>query len=149
MLPSSLAAEFPARLTHRSGISNALFNWVRVLFQNGMGAKQIADSLLIQHLLHYDKLHLQYLDHLTVHRLDSWTGRKYKLFLPFDDRSPHGPHGYVPSLQWLRDVYDLFIEEHQHEFDQHTALLSADICAIDHSHKVCTSHCNSILGRWS
>ena len=33
-------------------------------------------------------------------------------------------------------VYDSFIEKHGAEIDQKTAMLSADIIAIDHSHKV-------------
>jgi len=35
-------------------------------------------------------------------------------------------------------MYDRFMEDHRHEFNQHTAMLSAEICAIDHSHKVCS-----------
>jgi len=136
-LPPALAAEFPAKLSHRSGISNSLFDWMRSCFQNGMGAKQFSDALLVQNLLRYDELHLQYLDFL-AHRcqaLDRFTLVKYKSFLPFDDRSPDGYHGFVPSSQWLRDVYDNFIEEHRHDFNQHMGMLTAEICAIDHSHK--------------
>lgn len=136
MLPSALANEFPAHLSHRSGISHTLFNWVRSCFQNGMGAKQVSDALRVQHLLRYDELHLQYLDFLAVRRLDGWLGRKYGAFLPFDNTSPKGPHGFVPNSVWLRDMYDNYIETHRHDFNQHTAMLSAEICAIDHSHKV-------------
>ena len=39
VLPPPLAAEFPARLTHRSGMSAALFSWMRSCFQCGMGPK--------------------------------------------------------------------------------------------------------------
>jgi len=39
VLPPALAAEFPAKLTHRSGVSKALFSWMRTCFLNGMGAK--------------------------------------------------------------------------------------------------------------
>ena len=46
MLPSELAAEFPARLSHRSGISKTLFGWMRSSFQNGMGSKQFSDALV-------------------------------------------------------------------------------------------------------
>ena len=140
VLPPALAAEFPARMSHRSGISNTLFLWMRSCFQNGMGSKQFSDALRVQHLLAHDNLHLQYLNHLALRKssLDSWIGGKYEAFLPFDDVSPRCRHEYIPSSQWLRNMYDNYIEKHQHDFNQHTAMLTAEICAIDHSHKVCT-----------
>ena len=114
-----------------------MFDWMRSCFQNGMGAKRFSDALLVQHLLRYDKLHLQYLDFLAhcCQDLAKFTNIKYKSFLSFDDTSPDGYHGFVPSSQWLRDVYDNFIEEHRHDFNQHMGMLMAEICAIDHSHK--------------
>jgi hypothetical protein len=111
--------------------------------QNGMGAKQFSDALRVQHIEKYHNLHLQYLHWLTeCQSMNKWMGVKYKAFLPYEDRSPEGFGGFVPSSQWLRDVYDDFIEEHHPQFDQHTAMLSAEICAIDHSHKVdsCFTH---------
>lgn len=139
-LPPALAAEFPARLSHRSGISNATFSWMRSCFQNGMGPKQFSDALRVQHLQHYDELQLQYYHYLCLRRgLDEWRGQKYEAFLPFDDSSSQGPCGFVPSGPWLRDMYDHSIEDHCKAFNQHAAMLSADICAIDHSHKVISS----------
>lgn len=139
ILPRALAAEFPAKLTHRSGVSNLLFSWMRTCFLSGMGAKRFSDALRVQHLLHYDELHLQYLEFLVSRSMDRYMAVKYKSFLPFDDTSPHGPHGFVPSAPYLRDLYDKFMEEHRHEIDQMAAMGSGEICAIDHSHKVCKS----------
>lgn len=137
VLPPHLADEFPAKLSHRSGISKPLFHFMRTCFQNGMGHKQFPDALRVQHHLHYDYIHLQYLDYLADGmEIDAWRGRKWMSFLPFDDTSLDGPNNFVPSAQWLRDMYDAYIERHKHDFNQHTALLSGDICAIDHSHKV-------------
>lgn len=135
-LPAELAAEFPAQLSHRSGISTALFGWLRSCFQNGMGAKQFSDALRVQHLLKYDELHLQYLDLIASHKMDEWASQSYSAFLPFDDITSHGPHGFVPGATWIRDMYDKYIEDHRIDFNQHTAMLSAEICALDHSHKV-------------
>ena len=102
-----------------------------------MGAKQFSDALRVQHLQAYNESNLQYLNHLAHRRgLLDWRGEKYEAFLPYDDHSSKGPHGFVPSSQWLRDMYDHFIEEHQDCLNQHTGMLSAEICAIDHSHKV-------------
>lgn len=138
LLPVHLAAEFPCRLSHRSALSESVLTWMRSCFQNGMGSKQFADALRVQHVLSYDNLHLQYLEFLARRRftLGDWLGKKYESFLPFDDRTSKGRHGFVPSSPWLRDVYDEFIEEHQHEINQQTAMLPANICSIDHSHKV-------------
>jgi len=145
-LPLPLAAEFPAHLTHRAGISKSLFSWMRSCLQSGMGSKQFADALLVQHLLRYDELHLQYVDCLVSRKgLAQWRGQKYKSFLPFDNTSDDGLHGYVPSAQWLRDIYDNYIEEHRDELNQHMAMLTAEICAIDHSHKI-TKHVAKVNG---
>jgi hypothetical protein len=144
MLPQSLACEFPARLSHRSALSTSTLNLMRTCLQNGMGAKQFSDALRVQHIEQYDRLHLQYLNWLAErYGLNNWMGTQYKAFLPYEDRTPDGFAGFAPSAQWLRDVYDGFIEEHRAEFDQHTAMLSAEICAIDHSHKVPFYNCNS------
>lgn len=131
-----LAAEFPARLSHRSAIENGLFELMRSCFQNGMGSKQFSDLLRTQHLLRYDKQHLQYLEHVYSLQLSEWLGHKFRSFPEFEDRGPAGYQGYVPGGEWLRNMYDLYIEEHGDEIDQYTALLSAQVCALDHSHKV-------------
>ncbi|KAF8870351.1 hypothetical protein CPB84DRAFT_1754505 [Gymnopilus junonius] len=117
-------------------MSTTLFGWMRSCFQNGMGAKPFSDALRIQHLQKYDEIELQYLDVLAGFKLDGWAGQTYKAFLPFDDHSPDGPFGFVPSGSWVREMYDRFIEEHHNEFNQHMALLTAEIIALDHSHKL-------------
>lgn len=119
-----------------------------------MGPKQFSDALHVQHVLAHDELKLQYLMFLVPHHLslDKWWGQKYDAFLPFNDTSPTGQHGFVPSAQWLRDVYARHIEEHQAEINQHTTMLPDDICAIDHSHKVghgCFFACTLISLTWA
>ncbi|EKM75412.1 hypothetical protein AGABI1DRAFT_9421, partial [Agaricus bisporus var. burnettii JB137-S8] len=140
LLPAELAAEFPACLSYRSGISKQLFELMRATFQNGIGSSQFADLLRVQHLLAYDNLHLQYLNHLISRQkgLDSWINptKRFAPFLPFDDTSAEGRHGFTPSSAWLRDMYDSYIESHRNEFNQHMSMLTGEICAIDHSHKV-------------
>jgi hypothetical protein len=141
-LPPSLAADFPARMTHRSAISLPLMHFMRAAFQSGMGAKQFAGALRCQHLRRYDEVQLQFLQALDWRRLQggvaAFLAMKYEPFLEFENRSDRGYYGFSPSSQWLRDVYDGFIEEHQAELNQHTSMLSAEVCALDHSHKVST-----------
>ncbi|KAJ7462855.1 hypothetical protein FB451DRAFT_989406, partial [Mycena latifolia] len=136
-LPQSLARSFPALLTHRSGIFENVFMFMRSCFQSGMGAKQFSDALRVRHLENYDLLQIKYLSALAkLKGMSSWLGKKYPSFLPFEDTSSGGYHGFVPSSQWLRDLYDKFIELHDHDFNQAIALLTALICAIDHSFKL-------------
>jgi hypothetical protein len=145
-LPRSLASQFPAMLSFRSGISESLFMFMRSCFQSGMGSKQFSDALRTRHLESYDQLYASYLSKLaTMKDISEWRGRKFAVFLPFDDRSPDGFHGYVPSGQWLRDMFDNFMDIHGHEIDQAMAMLSGSICAIDHSFKVCstTPYCST------
>lgn len=147
MLPPMLSLEFPAHFSHRSGVSNAVFSWMRSCMQSGMGSKQFSDALRVQHLLAYDQLQTQYLEHILLRRnsLDAWTGVSYKSFLPFDDTSPSGRHGYIPNAQWFAHMYDSYIEKHRDYFNQHTAMLSCEIGAIDHSHKVCLAYLHVIF----
>ncbi|KAJ7937871.1 hypothetical protein B0H13DRAFT_1588311, partial [Mycena leptocephala] len=112
-LPHALAASFPAMLTHRSALSERVFMFMRSCFQSGMGAKQFADALRVRHLENYDKLHISYLSTLAEHApMARYTERKFKSFLPFDDTSAEGFHGFLPSSQWLRDLFDKFVEAH-------------------------------------
>ncbi|SRR6266571_1599103 len=106
-------------------------------FQNGMSTKQFTSAVHVQHLLQYNKLHIQYLDFLANQSgLYRWSERMFKSFQPFPDTSDDGFDGYISSMQWFQDVYDQFIEENQGDFNQHMAMLTANVCAIDHSHKV-------------
>ncbi|KAH6901944.1 hypothetical protein BKA70DRAFT_1568128 [Coprinopsis sp. MPI-PUGE-AT-0042] len=137
LIPPELAAEFPARLSHRSAIDVSTFEFMRSMFQNGLGSKQFSDALRVQHRLQHHKLELQYLQHLASREItfSDWSGPLYDTFPAFDDKGPNGRHGYIPSGDWLRDMYDSYIETHSQAIDQHMALLSAEVCAIDHSHK--------------
>lgn len=67
-----------------------------------MGAKQFSDVLCIQHLK-YDELQLQYLEVITQchQHLGEWGCIEYEDFLPFEDTSPTGYHGFVPGAQWI------------------------------------------------
>ncbi|KAJ3738047.1 hypothetical protein EV360DRAFT_29977, partial [Lentinula raphanica] len=133
-IPQPLATQFPAHLTWRSGLSLRALGVLRSCIQSGMGAHQVAYMFRVQHLLRYDELRCQYLQTIAA-RLDL-PGQVYKPFLPFEDTSDLGFHGFVPSGQWLRDVYDGFIETHRQDIHQHTSMLTGRICAIDHSHKL-------------
>ncbi|EDR10701.1 uncharacterized protein LACBIDRAFT_324541 [Laccaria bicolor S238N-H82] len=88
-----------------------------------------ASFLFFLQLSQLNSLHILLIVHLALRKssLDSWTGRKYEAFLSFDDAGPRGRHGYIPSPRWFWDVYDGYTEKHQHDFNQHTAMLPADV----------------------
>ncbi|XP_006457870.1 hypothetical protein AGABI2DRAFT_215844 [Agaricus bisporus var. bisporus H97] len=144
-LPRALQLEFPAILTRRSALSKSAFTMMRSCIQNGMGTKQFSTSLRMHHLERYDELHLQYLHTVAQRRLANWCGVTAVVFPEFFDKSEGGFHGFIPSSSWLRNMYDNFIKEHQQDINQHISLLSADVCAIDHSHKI-TKHIARING---
>jgi hypothetical protein len=136
-LLKELGLEFPAILTHWSGISKKVYTFMRSCFQHGLGAKQFSSALRALQLEHYDITHLQYL-HFVARgsQLNIWRGKIYEPFLPFDNTSPSGFHGYIPSSRLLRDIYDSCMEVHYADINQQVSLLTAEVCALDHSHKV-------------
>ncbi|KIM48835.1 hypothetical protein M413DRAFT_59520 [Hebeloma cylindrosporum] len=137
VLSPTLAHEFPAQLSHRSGLSKTLFSWMRSCFNYGMGSKQFSDALRAEHILSHDLLELQYLESLAERSLKPWLQQeKWEAFPRYDDHGPLGPHLYTPCSTLCRDVYDGFMEDHRDEINQHTAMLTGEICAIDHSHKI-------------
>ena len=78
----------------------------------------------------------QYFNVLCSHTLDRWVGEKYNDFPPFNNNNPNGPQNFLPCAQWLWDVYSQFMEAHWNLINQHMAMQSATIIAINHSHKV-------------
>jgi len=128
-----LAAEFPAYLTHRSGIDKRLFIFMSTCFSSGMGPKQFSDALRVQHKERFDFLHLQYLQAIynggSFHKWQNLTFRPFGTF--------NGAYcGFVPSASWLRDLWDDRIEAQSPEIEQYTSMLPLRILGMDHSHQV-------------
>ncbi|PPR00790.1 hypothetical protein CVT24_000755 [Panaeolus cyanescens] len=146
-LSRSLAEEFPAQLSWRGGMSKSLAEWMRSCFQNGMGAKQFTDCLLSQHILHHDIRRLQYLYALIPRTISTWVYMKrFSPFLPYDDTSPEGLHGFIPSATWFRSMYDKMVEEHCEDILQYTSMLPLNVGALDHSYKF-TKHVARVNGQ--
>ncbi|KAJ7448443.1 hypothetical protein B0H11DRAFT_1744154, partial [Mycena galericulata] len=138
-LPAHLRDEFPAYLSHRGAMSKPLFEMMRASFQYGLGSKQFSNSLLVLHRLHFDKLHVQYLDGVIAWAKahpEKFQGSKplaFTEFSSFDD--PNGYSGFVPSSSWLRMMYNVYIEKHGAEMDQQAAMKSLRLGGIDHHYK--------------
>jgi hypothetical protein len=137
-LPQSLAAEFPVVLTHRSALSSPILALEHCLFQKGIGSKQFTEIIKSLHLHYFDQLHLQYLQMIQDNREQViWKNFRFEPFSEFTDSK--GYAGFIPSSVWFRDLYDQFIESHLPRINQYSAMLTARVCAIDHSHKI-TKH---------
>ena len=89
----------------------------------------------INHIRHYEQLHLQYLEMLYERQNGplQFLG-KHKPFSAFDDRN--GYAGFIPTGCYFRDFYVKYVSSHAQEIDQYTAMLSAKFLQIDHSFKV-------------
>ncbi|KAK2467195.1 hypothetical protein APHAL10511_000744 [Amanita phalloides] len=79
---------------------------------------------------------LQYYELVRARRDSVLSGllQKHQRFGAWDDRA--GYAGYVPSGRYFGGIYNLVMEEHAREIDQHMAMLSCHILTIDHSFKV-------------
>ena len=133
-LPQWLSLAFPAVLTHRSGMDRQLFKHMKLCFHSGTGAKQFSDHLRVAHKEHFDELYLQYLSliekGLVFHRMQK---KSFPNFGAFDSDYA----GFVPSVQWLWDLYDADVIKETPINDQHMSMTSVRVGATDHSHKVC------------
>ncbi|KAL6306809.1 hypothetical protein BKA93DRAFT_748184 [Sparassis latifolia] len=90
-----------------------------------IGPKPFQEMIKTFHFHHYEKLYFQYLEMVKIHANSSFAN----LLLSHDCFS-------IPSAQYFGGLYDLLIEKHSPEIDQFTAMLSARILCVDHSHKV-------------
>jgi hypothetical protein len=130
-LPEPLTAQFPAQLTHRSALSTQAFAIMRCCFQNGMGAKQFADSLNVLQRRKHERLEVQYLQTILQRHKLGVAKASYPPFPKFEVGATH-----APSPGYCRDIYDNFIETYDRDFDQYSSQLSTRVLAIDRSHKV-------------
>ena len=128
-----IAAEFPAILTHWSGIDKKLFMFMSTCFSSGVGAKQFSDALRVQHKEMFDHQHMQYLQLVargSALRLAG--GVTFKAFGSFEGEFG----GFVPSGQWLRDMWDDMMERRMPDIQQYMSMLPVRVFGMDHSHKV-------------
>ncbi|KAH6874814.1 hypothetical protein BKA70DRAFT_1378804 [Coprinopsis sp. MPI-PUGE-AT-0042] len=140
MLPSPLASRFPARLSHRGTMTEAVFALMRCCFQNAMGAKQFTDTINVLHRRRHDLLEVSYLQVIMSRVLETGTQDKYPLFPSFEEG-----YSQPPSAHYCRDLYDEFLESIESQLDQHNAQLSTRGLAINHSHKI-TKHIAKVKG---
>jgi hypothetical protein len=136
VLSPALRIKFSFHLTHHLGLTDGLVALLRSSFQRGLGPAPFVEMIRTFHIRRHEQLHIQYLE-MVKDRISSVQASFLPLHSPFglwDDLD--GYAGYVPSHKYFRSFYDVFIERHAAEIDQHMAMLSGRILCIDHSFKV-------------
>ena len=150
LLPPELAEEFPAYLSHRSGVSLQVMRLMCSTFASGMGPEPFMRMLYELHNRRHDGLELQYVkkrEHVkhVEKQVASQKNQRSLLsmmnkqasevtFSSFDDAT--GYCGFVPSAKYLTSLYNEYVEKCSADHDQYTSSLSADVVHVDHSHKV-------------
>lgn len=145
-LPPYLRLAFPAILSYRSGLSHNVMAQLRVGNQHKMGPSGIHSLLTEMHTLHFNRLHLQYLEAIfevisqreangkdSQETLHAYISTKFPAFGNFGD--PQCYAGFVPSERYLAEMMNKAIEQDENDANQHTACLVPDQIAIDDSHK--------------
>jgi hypothetical protein len=137
VLAPSLASQFTFQLTYRCGVTSHLMAYLRACFQRGVGPTPFAEMIQTFHIHRYEQLASLYYELIAL-RLNSllqlWGQLpKHQHFGAWNDRG--GYASYVPSGRYFGGLYNLFIESHSNEIDQHMAMLSCRILTIDHSFK--------------
>ncbi|KAI8148040.1 hypothetical protein BJV82DRAFT_664371 [Fennellomyces sp. T-0311] len=110
-LPDRLAAEFPAILTYRCGISKDLIDVLRPCVQHGMGFANFQDMLNELHSKRHIRLDVIYTLYQQNPTLEEIRNRveSYAEFSAFKD--PDGYAGYIPSVPFFRLVYNAILDE--------------------------------------
>ncbi|KAG2191934.1 hypothetical protein INT47_012017 [Mucor saturninus] len=152
-LPLRVQADFPALLTHKSGISKDLAKLMRPLFQNSVGPVTLSKILRELHAEHHATVELQYYDAACSEKkspsIDSLLTKnnvEQKLlpeFSAFSNKELY--NGFVPSPGYLSYVYSSIIEQIRPQLDWHMMSLDGNILKGDHSFKV-TGHMGKLNG---
>lgn len=144
-LPLRFQADFPAILTHKSGISKNLAKLMRPLFQHGIGPHRFSKVLRIANTERYDEIQLQYYVALDEARTN---GQSYFIpinteFSKFGDKTKY--NGYNPTSNYISYVYSSIVKEIRPFMDQLMSFLDGIILKGDHSFKV-IKHMSKVNG---
>ncbi|KAG2193902.1 hypothetical protein INT47_004150, partial [Mucor saturninus] len=143
-LPARIQADFPAVLTHRSGISTKIVKLLRPQFQNATGPHRMNQILRSNHTEKYDVIQFQYYDAMKDKLEEQRKAKQlignfsiatsYPEFSSFSDIN--GYNGYIPSANYLSYIYCSIIAEFRPYMNQHTSLLDGVVLKGDHLFKI-------------
>ncbi|KAG2223683.1 hypothetical protein INT45_007261 [Circinella minor] len=117
--PLRIQADFPALLTHKSGVSRDLGNLLQSCIQNGAGPKRFLGNRQKQQMS-------------IMTALKSPT--VYPEFSKFKDKTQYS--GYIPSTKYLRGIYTAMIDIYRPFIDTLVMMLGREILKGDHSFKI-------------
>lgn len=145
-MPKPLAAEFPAFLTHRSGLDRDLLHLIRAGMVRRVCARQFQTILQELHIRRHDLLELSY-----CHAIDEFKSRhglsdlapKVPPFSSFEDKTGFG--GFIPSAAYINHAYQAYMRVIRPFLDQCMSALSGLLLRWDHTFKI-TKHLARIDG---
>jgi hypothetical protein len=140
-LPLRVQSEFPALLTHRSGISRELGDLMRALMQNSVGPHKFQKIIRDLQMLNHNTKELHYLDAVlqmqkiaTIRMISNKHNCKFPRFSPFFNKQQY--NGYIPSTSYLSLVYTSLIKNLRDLMEKQTMMLDGKILKGDHSFKI-------------
>jgi hypothetical protein len=137
LLPRSLSLEFPAFLTHKSGIDKEVLNIMFPLINKGVRPQAISDMLLELHSKKYTSSHIRYEQdnqHLRQY------GRGYAEYSEFDNE--YGYRGKVPTGGYLQSVYIKYHRTIRTQLENEVKKRGGEMYSMDVSYKSAKHMCN-------
>jgi hypothetical protein len=109
LLPCGNGDEFPAVLTHRSGVDKALIDLMVPLFDKGIRPHSLSSMLLEIYSKQYYRSYVRRERLLTeTQQMQVFLGAKPEMFSSFSDATKYD--GAVPTGQFLSGVYKRYVE---------------------------------------
>lgn len=131
-LSSTLRDSFPFHRSHRGASHSSVVTFLRNVLGQGLGTKQFSSIIKTQHLRQYHMKERDYHTSILAHpSLPDQTFPTMSSFADFEGNS-----GFVATGKWFSAMNNMFMEGHVELIDQHTSMLSCEVAAADHSHKV-------------
>ena len=137
-LDPGLVAEFPAFLTHRSGIDKTLMTLVRAGIAHRLSSSAWSKVLRELHIREHDLREIKYLYAIKReqknHEASGTALKSYQPFSAFNDKV--GYNGFSPSKKYINNIYMDYMEHIRPVLDQCMSALSGHIIKWDHSFKL-------------
>ena len=137
-LNPGLVAEFPAFLTHRSGIDKTLMTLIRAGIAHRVSSNAWSNILRELHIRDHDIKEMKYLQAVSnaqkIHQKMGNPPKEYEPFSGFKDRN--GYCGFAPSQWFINNIYMDYMKHMRPILDQCMAALSGLILKWDHSFKL-------------
>jgi hypothetical protein len=133
-----LVAEFPACLTHRSGIDKTLMALIRAGLAHRLSSSAWSKVLREIHVREHDLREIKYLQaiqrDIKFKRNHGYRVPSYQPFSTFNNKSEYA--GFYPSRWFINRVYMDFMEEIRPALNQCLSALTGYIIKWDHSFKL-------------